>query len=121
MPTFLVDDDGKPPPRKKCRPGKNVDIHNSCSPCALWVGSGSHPALQQYQMGRCRHTCNSVNECDVFSIYASRNTNLSFSVTPNSCVCDACYRDYLRFLNNECKGSFHSPLVQAAKYARPCM
>ena len=47
-----------------------------------------------------------VNEYLAFIAYASNNTNLSIDIEPNSCVCDACYRDFNRFKDSSCNSEF---------------
>ena len=94
------DADEQPPPKKKGRPG-NVEYGHVCTPCVLWSDSGSVEKLRSYHTTKyMRHP---QKEYTSFSVYASNTNEFSFFIDPNSCICNGCFRDYVRYCNSDDK------------------
>lgn len=94
--TGTLDDGDKRPPKKKGRPS-GVTSGHTCTLCILWIESGSCDNLETYHHnygGIMRHP---QELYALFSIYASNNSNFSFIIEPDSCVCNGCYRDFRRY------------------------
>ena len=87
--------DNMPPP-KRGRHSKNRDDGHKCGSCTVWLQTGSNDKLAKYHnmgVGRVRHPGDKAVQ---FSTYLSCNGTYNITLRNNSCMCDACYRDYQR-------------------------
>ena len=69
----------------------------SCLPCALWFQSGRSAHLQQYHpIANSRHA---GSDALSLALYASYD-NINFHLESRDCVCQPCYKDYVRNKHN---------------------
>ena len=84
------------PPSKRGRKSKHISDKHKCGSCTVWLQTGSNEKLLEYHnmsRGRVRHPGDKAVE---FSMFLSCNGVHNIILRPDSCMCDACYRDCLR-------------------------
>ena len=82
---------------KRTRGSKYNPDQLLCLPCAIWTQSCSDTQLQQFHpVERSRHAASDALSLSQYASYG----NVNFHLENGDCVCQPCYRDYMRNRHN---------------------